>query len=278
MANRRHPVRPSVLYEDEWLIAFDKPGGWRLAPETGDRDRPCLLQFARERLAAELLNTHRLDDEISGVALFAKTRAALSAVTGQFQKHSETRRMLALVLHAPPAAELDIAQPIEPNPALPGAMRIGGGKAALVTTRIRILARWRGYSLVEATPGASRPHQVRVHLAHAGCPVLADALYGPGGGLKLSAIKPRYRAKSRPERPLLDRLALHTESLELLHPATRAPLVLRAPLPDDFAVAIKYLQRFRGTGPGPGQPDPFSCNPAPPNTDCMDTRPGRDHS
>lgn len=239
---------PPVLYEDEWLIAFDKPSGLRVAPDPGAPGRLCLLQLLRERFSKSIFAAHRPDDELSGVVLFAKSKPALAAVTGQFQRHEETRRYLALVVHAPADDAMKIAQPVEPDPAVAGAMRIGGGKAAMAVTHVQTMERWRGYSLLAAIPATNKRHQIRVHLAQAGCPVLADALYGAGGGLKLSAIKPRYKFKGQAERPLIARLALHAESLTMLHPDTKAPLALRAPLPEDFALAIKYLNRYAGTG------------------------------
>ncbi len=246
--NRKYPALPPVLYEDEWLIAFDKPSGLCVAPEAENPDRASLLQLIQQQLSATFFNTQRLDADLSGIALFAKSKPTLSVVTGQFQKHEETRRYLILVVHAPPEDQMTVAQPIEADPSLPGSMRIGGGKQALAVTHLQILERWRGYSLLEATPETSKPHQIRLHLAYLGCPVLADARYGSAGGLKLSAIKPRYKVKPEPERPLLNRLALHAESLSFMHPDTKAPLELRAPMPKDFAIACKYLNRFAGRG------------------------------
>ncbi|MBU4200334.1 MAG: RNA pseudouridine synthase [Verrucomicrobia bacterium] len=239
---------PPVLYEDDWLIAFDKPSGLLVAPDSENKDRPCLIQLVREHLSPGIFNTHRIDTDISGIVLCAKTKPALSNVTGQFQKHEETRRYLALVVHAPPEDEMEIAKPVEADPEHPGVMKISGAKHAMARTRLRVMDRWRGYSLLNVTPETSKTHQIRVHLAHIGCPVLADPLYGSAGGLKLSAIKPRYQFKPWPERPLLDRLALHAESLSFIHPETKASLTLRAPLPKDFAIAIKYLNQFAGTG------------------------------
>ncbi len=245
---KRASSLPPIVYEDDWLIAFNKPSGLPAAPDRAQPGRASLIELARAQLAGDIHNTFLLDDEASGLALCAKNRTALAAVTGQFQQHTETRRYLALVLHAPPRDEMEVSQPLEPDPDLPGRMRIGGGKRALARTRIRILTRWRGYSLLSAIPETSQPHQIRAHLAFLGCPALADRLYGSAGGLKLSALKPRYRFKPQPERPLLDRLALHAAHLSLKHPATQAPLAIEAPLPKDFRIAIGYLERFAGTG------------------------------
>ena len=76
------------------------------------------------------------------------------------------------------------------------------------------------------------------------CPVLADPFYGGGAGLLLSTLKRHYKPPRAGERPLIGRLALHAESIEFPHPVTGAPLTIQAPLPNDFAVALKYLRKF----------------------------------
>lgn len=242
---------PPIVYEDEWLIAFNKPSGLAATAEQAGPGRASLLELARAHLSREIHNTFLLDSEASGLVLCAKTKPALDAVTGQFQQHSETRSYLALVLHAPPQEEMEVSQPVEPDPDHPGRMRIGGGKRALARTRIRTMARWRGYSLLSVIPETSHAHQIRVHLAYLGCPALADPLYGSAGGLKLSALKPRYRFKAEPERPLLARLALHAAQLSFKHPATQAAITIEAPLAKDFKIALNYLKRFAGTGFSP---------------------------
>jgi 23S rRNA-/tRNA-specific pseudouridylate synthase len=87
-------------------------------------------------------------------------------------------------------------------------------------------------------------HQVRVHLAAAGAPLLNDAFYGdPEEKLLLSGLKRRYKGRDE-ERPLIGRLALHAAALAFPHPMTRAPMTVEAPLPHEFEVALKYLRKF----------------------------------
>ena len=97
---------------------------------------------------------------------------------------------------------------------------------------------------MQSEPHTGRTHQIRVHLAHAGFPIVADVLYGDGRGLFLSQIKRGYKQGRDPERPLIGRLALHARSLALRHPVPGAELRIESPLPHDFEVALKYLRRF----------------------------------
>jgi 23S rRNA pseudouridine955/2504/2580 synthase len=98
--------------------------------------------------------------------------------------------------------------------------------------------------LLEVVIETGRMHQIRVHVQAIGCPLVGDPDYG-GAPLLLSQIKPGYKAKDEePERPLLDRPALHAERLTLSRPATGEKLTLEAPWPKDLTVAVKYLRKY----------------------------------
>jgi len=239
---------PPVLFEDDYLIAFDKPSGLIMAPDPREKDKLSLVNLIRQHRYSGIVNAHLIDTETSGIVLCAKTKPVLTALKKQWKFSEGVTHYRVLVIHAPPENEMEITNSIEPDPERPGAMKIGGGKRGLARTRLRVMERWRGYSLLAVVPETGKTHQIRVHLAHIGCPVLADPLYGHAMGLKLSAIKPRYKFKDTEEYPLLNRLALHTESLVFTHPITKVPQTLHAPLPGDFTIAIKYLKRFAGVG------------------------------
>ena len=99
-----------------------------------------------------------------------------------------------------------------------------------------------GYAWVQCEPVTDRQHQIRVHLGQVDLPIVADELYG-GKKLWLSRLKSDYRLKpGREERPLLGRVALHSEEIKLPHPLTGEPLTITAPLPKDLKVALKYLR------------------------------------
>jgi 23S rRNA-/tRNA-specific pseudouridylate synthase len=149
----------------------------------------------------------------------------------------------------------------------PGRMRVfkgRGGKECL--TEFRTLERFRGapvgfsrrgpaaggkvagagFAFVECRPLTGRTHQLRVHLAVAGAPILNDPFYGtPDVTLRLSDLKRGYKGREE-EKPLIGRLALHASELTIKHPGTREPFVLKAPLPHEFEIALKYLRKFAG--------------------------------
>jgi RluA family pseudouridine synthase len=236
---------PEVLYEDEWVVAFDKPAGLLVAPDRWDTSAVYLMALVHKYRGPEYANVHRLDRDTSGVIVVAKSLAALHELQKRFDAGQVEKTYLALTAGAPSPAAGEIDAAISPDRHRPGRMRLStDGKPS--RTRYETVERFNlGYTLVHAYPETGRTHQVRLHLKSIGCPIVGDPFYG-AGGLFLSEIKSGYRPGSEPERPLIGRTALHALRIALPHPATQQPLVIEAPLPKDFEVALKYLRRFAG--------------------------------
>jgi 23S rRNA-/tRNA-specific pseudouridylate synthase len=251
-----------VIYEDDTVIAFDKPSGLLVAPDRWDKARENLMGSVHARFGRQVANIHRIDAGTSGVLLCAKTKPALDSLSGQFQSKTVEKIYLALVVVLPLERVMKVVEPVRApegglpetftmelalgeDDARPGRMRIfrkHGGKAS--RTDFRVIERFGRYALLECRPLTGRTHQIRVHLAAAGAPVLNDPFYGdPDEVLLLSNLKRRYKGRDE-ERPLIGRLALHASELTVTHPGTQSPLTVRAPMPRDFEVAIKYLRKF----------------------------------
>ncbi len=276
---------PDILFEDDFLVAFDKPSGLPVVSDRLGSSRVALMDLVRERFGRLVANVHRLDTEASGVVLCAKTKPALDFLSGQFQSKTARRTYCALVAvlaperlsgAAAPARDAAAALPAEFSVDLPlgedrddpGRMRVSRGRAGKPSaTEFRVTESFGRFACVECRPITGRSHQIRIHLAASGAPVLNDALYGdPGSVLLLSALKPRYKGRDA-EKPLISRLALHASALGFLHPARQEPVLLSAPLPKDFEVALKYLRRFPAAGRPPGArfraPDDPAAEPGP---------------
>jgi RluA family pseudouridine synthase len=244
-----------VLFEDDQLLALDKPSGLASAPEGLQAQRPNLREllqsgiaqgkpWARERKLTYLVNAERLDAEASGLLLLAKTKNALTALVNLFGSEKPCKRYLALVQGSPLEEDFVIVAKIAPDALRPGRIRAGatGGKRA--RSRFQILERFAGWALLRGEPFTHRQHQLRVHLQRARLPLVGDSLYG-GAPLFLSKLKPGYHLKpGRVERPLIDRPALHAEELTFPHPVTGVITSIRATWPKDLAVAVKYLSRY----------------------------------
>jgi len=267
---------PPILHEDDALVAFDKPSGLLVAPDRWDKARVNLmgLVHADPKYGRTVANVHRLDADTSGILLCAKTKPALDFVSGQFQSKTVAKLYHAFVAVLPPEAAMKVVAPVRDAAGLlpdaftidlalgederqPGRMRIfkgRGGKECL--TEFRTLERFgagrvpvQGFAFVECKPLSGRTHQLRVHLAAAGAPILHDPFYGtPDAPLLLSNFKRGYKGREE-EKPLISRLALHASELTLTHPVTRLPLTIRAPLPREFEVSLKYLRKFAAIAP-----------------------------
>jgi 23S rRNA pseudouridine1911/1915/1917 synthase len=216
--------RERLLYEDQHLVAIDKPSGVP-AQATLTSDRGTLPELAAALLGGPVSLVHRLDRETSGVTVLARTPEATYALAEAFRAGIPDKTYLALCARPPSPREgrLDVA--IGRDPRRKGLRLVSpGGDAA--ATRYRTLAVGHA-ALVEARPETGRTHQVRVHLAHLGAPLLGDPKYG--GPRMVGAI------------PVL-RVMLHAARLELPHPVTGAPLRLEAPVPEDFAELAASLE------------------------------------
>ena len=220
-----HSVPPTIVFEDEWLLAIDKPAGLLAHGESADRTA---LAWAQEREVergadpAQLHLVHRLDRETSGVLLFARGAVLAEAVNALFRDRKVLKVYVALCSPVPALRWFKAEQRLLP-------VRIGSGEKMHVvaeggvaaTSEIEVLARGRRLGLVRVIPDQGRKHQVRVALAASGSPIAGDFLYG--GPLS---------------KHLAPRVMLHARTLELQHPQTEAHLVLRAPLPADLKTLL----------------------------------------
>jgi len=258
------PLPLTVLYEDAELIVIDKPAGMVVHPAPGSRDGTlvnALLHHCGPSLAGiggarRPGIVHRLDKETSGVLVAAKTDRAHHGLSGQFAAHSVERHYTALVHGVPDRAEARLAGlpgvGFEDGGVLRIATRLGrhpvdrqrqavlaaGGRHAV--TRARVEARFGSppaLALVDCWLETGRTHQIRVHLAHVGHPLVGDPVYGGRRRLPARAL-PEAAARAVAAFP---RQALHAATLGFDHPLTGARLRFAAPLPADMAALIAAL-------------------------------------
>jgi 23S rRNA pseudouridine1911/1915/1917 synthase len=244
-----------ILFEDEHLLALDKPSGLLTTPDRNHPDRPNLTQllhggiergsaWARESGRTYLMPAHRLDHETSGVVILAKSKPVLIALVNLFGAEQAGKRYVALVQGMPATDQFKVEAKLAPHPMRTWVMRVDptGGKHCATAFEVR--ERFSGYTLLQCEALTDRLHQIRVHLRHVGLATVGDQMYG-GRPLLLSRLKQMYRLKlNQTERPLIARPALHAESLSLTHPLTGNSLAIAAPWPKDLTVAVKYLRRY----------------------------------
>lgn len=243
------PSLPTVIFEDESLIAFDKPSGLLIAPDRWDKSKSNLMDMVHEKMGHGVANVHRIDADTSGLVLCAKTKPALDFLSGQFQSKTVAKVYEALTAGLPAQDEFSVDLVLKEDDAKPGRMCVVKKHGKASVTDFTVLARFPqpagrpAFAHLECRPQTGRTHQIRVHLAATGTPILNDPFYGNETRLLLSDLKRGYKGRDD-ERPLIARLALHAAALTFTHPATREKMTLTAPRPQDLEVALKYLTKF----------------------------------
>ena len=230
-AFRPEPVPLAIVYEDEHLLVVDKPAGLVVHPAAGNWSGTLLNGVLAHHAGAANLPragiVHRLDKDTSGLMVVGKTLAAVTALVRAIAAREVRRQYLALVHGAVAAAPFSIEAPIGRDPVSRTRMAVvAGGKPARTDVERLATAAVEGdfmVSAVRCTLHTGRTHQIRVHLASRGHPLLADGLYG--GKLLLG----------------LERQALHAARLGFVHPATAETLAFEAPLPADLMAAWQQV-------------------------------------
>ena len=235
----RPPVAPEVdlpvLYEDDGLLAINKPCG--IAVHGGSGLAWGAIEALRaQRPEARLLElAHRLDRETSGVLLIAKRRPALVGLHEMFRSQKGDKRYLAMVAgewaQEKPGAVLKVTDPLYKYLTPEGERRVRVARGRDLThpetrpaeTHFRLKKQYPGFALVEAQLKTGRTHQIRVHLASLGHPIVGDDKYGD------FALNKSLSASGA-----LDRMFLHAASLRCKHPVSGEPLFIEAPLPDEL--------------------------------------------
>ena len=218
----------SIMYEDEALIVIDKPADMTVHPVPGNEDKTmanAVIAYAPgiEGIGGERRPgiVHRLDKDTSGLIVVAKNARAHAHLSEQFKSREVGKVYLALVTGHPSPPEADIEAPIGRHPRDRQRMAIvSTGRPSI--TRYKVVSAYKRASLVETRPRTGRTHQIRVHLASVGHPVVGDSTYG--------------RAVSG-----LSRQFLHAHQLAFTHPGSGEPMSFTAPLPDDLETYLGGL-------------------------------------
>jgi 23S rRNA pseudouridine1911/1915/1917 synthase len=222
-----------ILRQDDWILVVDKGPGAPVHPVRTFRTRTLLTRLRTDLSEPGLKPAHRLDRETSGVLVFARKKRALTAIMNQFKDGRVSKQYLAIVRGNPDFDQKIVDLPLGRDPDFPIRCRMRPGSGRPAQTEFTVLQRHKDRALVSAVPRTGRQHQIRVHLAALGHPVLGDKLYQEDGRPYLAMIGDRL------DDEIIERLghhrhALHAESLEIRHPQTGSRLCIRAELPKDL--------------------------------------------
>ncbi|HUN80406.1 MAG TPA: pseudouridine synthase [Phycisphaerae bacterium] len=247
-ASGRRPVRSriAVLHDDDDLLVVSKPPSVWL-DESPDDVLSVIEQLEEAGLAggdrpAQFI--YPLDADVSGVLLAARSDEAAENLQRQASTGSLGISCLAMVRGPVMRNEGEMALHLSPLPRGGGRMKIDG-KGSEAHLKWKVVDHFIGFALLKCRTQPPYPHQVRALLEGAGLPLAVDSLYGGATELRLSSFKAGYRPSRRHrERPLIERVSMHIDSAQCVHPRTGESMMFQAPAPKDFRAALHQLERF----------------------------------
>lgn len=253
-----------VLHEDDDIIVLNKQAGIIVHPARGNKHGTLINALAfhfQNRSSGRLSKVgrehtrpgvvHRLDRNTTGVIVAAKSDTAHWRLGKQFEKRTTDKRYLAVV-HGTVEPVMDsIDLPIGKHPTIRELQAVRfDDTSKTATTVYRLRQQFDGYALLELELKTGRTHQIRVHLAYLGWPIVGDDMYGGSSVYERDLIP----AGASPDRCVIDRQALHATTLAFRHPASEEPVQFVAPLHDDMRALLALLGRYLPGDTGPISP------------------------
>lgn len=239
-----------ILYEDDQLLAINKPPAMVVHPSRGhwSGTLTSALAFHFDQLstaggAHRPGIVHRLDRDTSGVMVVAKNDTCHFALAEQFADRTTQKEYIAITVGAPDRDRDMIDKPIGIHPYQREKMAIRSGHETSreAQTFYEVQQRFRGFAVVKMLPKTGRTHQIRVHLAHIGYPVLCDRLYGGRAEIKRGELS----GDLTDQEVVLGRQALHAHRIQLKHPISKELMEFTAPIPEDMQKTIELLNELR---------------------------------
>ncbi len=235
---RPEPYPLSIAHEDSYLAVVDKPAGMVVYPGAGHPAGTLLNALAHHSSKLASIGgplrpgvVHRLDKDTSGLIVIALDDRAYYGLLEQFRDRSIKRKYEALVWGSPKEGEGVIDLSIGRSRADRKKMSTRSRRGKVAVTRWKVLRRFRNASLIQATLGTGRTHQIRVHMASLGHPVLGDRTYGRKTSMELGGLRVQ-----------IPRQMLHAKTLGFIHPVTGEAMEFEAPLPTDMKELLEKLE------------------------------------
>jgi len=224
----KNPMDIPILYDDDHIIAADKPVGISTIPNTKTPREESLVGILEDRFDRKMFTVHRLDKDTSGIILFAKDPETHRALNIQFENREISKKYIGIVEGRVEWDEKKISIPVSKS-------KIGSRKVALSSkgfeaiTKVRMLKRSKDFSLVEIEPVTGKRHQIRLHLKATGHPLAIDPLYGRKEPIIMNG------------QTVLDRMPLHAGEITFVHPAKGEKMTIISEIPSDLSSFISLL-------------------------------------
>jgi len=244
----------SIIYEDEDIIVLNKQKGIVVHPAKGNSDGTlvnALLYHCSDLSKGSALDRpgviHRLDEDTTGVIVFAKSERVHAKIADQFQRRKVRKIYLAVVWGKPPMKEGKISSPIGRSPFDRKLMAVTPLNSRDSITKFKVLHSYGFASILKVLLETGRTHQIRVHLSHLGYPVIGDGDYGGRDKRILRRIGLDYADFFDKIMEIIDRQALHAASIEFTHPVKKKRMRFTAPVYNDMKKLIDFLNENDAT-------------------------------
>lgn len=229
-----------VVFQDDDILIVNKASGIAVIPERAGKNISVFELLLKSQ--EELFVVHRIDKETSGLVVFAKTEESHKFLNDEFFNRKVDKQYLAICKNVSGADEFDINAPIA-HSNNSSRMRIHhSGKEAI--SHVKVSESTNNYTLFEINIETGRTHQIRIHMAYTGFPLLGDHLYNDAPDEYLSDFKKKFNKGKKPERPLMQRTALHAHKISFTHPKDHKTVSFESDLPKDMKVCWQLMQKW----------------------------------
>jgi 23S rRNA pseudouridine955/2504/2580 synthase/23S rRNA pseudouridine1911/1915/1917 synthase len=234
----------SIIHESNNYIFVNKPSGMLSILDRHDPTLPSAIAILRKKYG-DVFIVHRIDKDTSGCLVFAKNESAHRHASIAFETRQVTKKYLGIVHGAPPQDSGTIKDKIMDHPVIKGKMIVNAKEGKEAITNYTVIEKFSGYALVEFHILTGRMHQIRIHCQNLGCPLLCDPIYGKDEQIFVSKFNKKYALSKyeEEEKPILNRLALHSASIAFKNEAGEEECA-SAPLFKDMSATLQQMRKW----------------------------------
>jgi 23S rRNA pseudouridine1911/1915/1917 synthase len=237
-------MQPEIIHATHDFVFINKPSGILSIPDRQEPDLPNVKRWLQKK-EKDVFVIHRIDKDTSGMIMMALNAEAHRHASMQFEHRTVNKKYVGIVLGTPSQSEGVVDKALMEHPTIKGKMTINARLGKEAITDYKILESFAGYTLMEFTIHTGRMHQIRVHSANLGCPLVCDPIYGQMEGIFISRLKKKFKLGKfvEEEQPILNRLALHAQYIGI-QGLNEDVITVEAPLYKDMAATLNQMRKW----------------------------------